>query len=99
VHNRPEFHGPPTERLREHEQGHIAINKNEVLRLEKELSAFRVEGVSLAEAEKRLREKFQQEMSVTRRLHAEWDNTHVFVSSGGPLPSAGGSADVSPHPK
>ncbi|MBL0349148.1 MAG: hypothetical protein IPP68_02070 [Elusimicrobia bacterium] len=91
--SRPEFHVEPTAKLREHEAVHVGINDREARRIQTVLSGFRVRGVTTREAERRLKVRFREEVAAVRRLHAEWDNTHVFLSTGPTLP------EIAPGPK
>lgn len=84
--SRPEFHVHPTAKLREHEAVHVGINDREARRIQAVLSGFRVRGATTREAERRLKIRFREEVAAVRRLHTEWDNTHVFLSTG---PGAG----------
>lgn len=81
VDNRARYHDTPTLRLQEHEGVHMDINHREARRIEKVLSSFRGEGLTMAEAEKALQNRFRQELTATRRLHADWDENQVFLST------------------
>lgn len=91
--SRREFHVAPSAKLREHEAVHVAINDREARRIQEALAGFRVRGLTTREAERRLKKRFREEVAAVRRLHAEWDETHVFVSTGPALP------EVTPGPK
>lgn len=77
VANRETYHAAPTERLREHEAIHVRINEREARRIEKVLRGFTTAG-SLDAAEKKLKARFNAEVEGVRRLHADWDENHVF---------------------
>ena len=77
VANRETYHAAPTERLREHEAMHVRINEREARRIEKVLRGFATAG-SLDAAEKKLKARFNAEVEGVRRLHADWDENHVF---------------------
>jgi len=82
VENRVDYFSSPTERLKEHEDMHRRINTAEAQRIEKVLSGFSVSRkMSKTQAEQKIKETFQKEINNTRRLHAEWDNNHVFIST------------------
>ncbi len=80
VRNAPEFLSAPTDRLREHEAVHGRINENEAGRIEKALSDFHAEGTTMARTEKILKERFRREVDAARRLHADWDENHIFAA-------------------
>lgn len=86
VHNTETYHSRETDRLREHERTHRRINEAAARRMERVLSGVRWEGVSMEEAEILLKKDFDQQVDGVRALHAEWDETHVFISTGPPSP-------------
>lgn len=77
------YHAAPTPRLREHEAVHLDINRRAAGRIEETLGKLRWPGLGLRGAEARLKARFNEEVDAVRRLHAEWDETHVFLSTGG----------------
>jgi len=78
VANRETYHVAPTERLREHEAMHVRINEREAIRIESVLKRFSSKA-SMDEAERELKTRFNKEVERVRRLHADWDENHVFA--------------------
>lgn len=78
VANRETYHVAPTERLREHEAMHVRINEREALRIESVLKGFS-STESMDRAERALKKLFNKEVEKVRRLHADWDENHVFA--------------------
>lgn len=78
VANRETYHVSPTERLREHEAMHARINEREAVRIESVLKRFSSKD-SMDGAERDLKRRFNKEVEKVRRLHADWDENHVFA--------------------
>jgi predicted secreted Zn-dependent protease len=78
VANGETYHVSPTERLREHEAMHVRINEREAVRIESVLKRFSSKK-SMDEAERELKNRFNKEVEKVRRLHADWDENHVFA--------------------
>jgi hypothetical protein len=76
--NRETYHVAPTGRLREHEAMHARINEREAVRIASVLKRFSSKG-PLDGAERDLKIRFNKEVEKTRRLHADWDENHVFA--------------------
>lgn len=68
----------PTDRLKDHERVHGLINDAEATRMEKELSAFRIEKTPLKAAERAFRDRFRDRVRQVDRLHRDWDANHTF---------------------
>lgn len=75
--NRETYHVAPTERLREHEAMHGRINEREAVRMESLLKGF-TSKEPMDRAERELKNRFNKEVEKVRRLHADWDENHVF---------------------
>ncbi len=79
VENREEYLSPATPKLREHEAMHRRINEAEARRMETVLSSFQTEGSNAAMAERRFKTEFRTQVAAAKKLHADWDENHVFV--------------------
>jgi hypothetical protein len=101
VENKEEFLSPATPKLREHEAVHRRINEAEALRIQRELELFRTEELRPAKAEERFKGEFRKQIASVKKLHAQWDENHVFIQtptdtektnpSPSPLPGGEGS--------
>ena len=81
VENKEDYLSPATPKLREHEAMHRRINEAEALRIQRELESFRTEENSAAKAEKKFKEEFRKQIATVKKLHAQWDENHVFIRS------------------
>ena len=81
VENKEEYISPATPKLREHEAMHRRINEAEALRIQGVLATFQTDEMSAAKAEQQFKAKFRKEIANVKRLHAQWDENHVFIQS------------------
>jgi hypothetical protein len=79
VENKEEYLSPATPKLREHEAMHRRINEAEARRIQAVLASFQTEGSDAATAERRLKTEFRTQVATVKKLHADWDENHVFV--------------------
>lgn len=83
--NKEEYLSPATPDLKNHEAVHRRINETQAALMEKELSAFRVAETRPDRAEKKFKDEFQKRIDAVKKLHADWDDTQVFIK---PAPAA-----------
>jgi hypothetical protein len=81
VENTEEYFSPATEKLREHEAMHRRINEAEAVRIERVLGSFRTSEDNAAKAEEQFKAEFRQQIDAVKRLHAQWDENHVFIQT------------------
>ena len=81
VENKEKYLSPATPKLREHEAMHQRINTAEALRIQRELELFRTEEPSPAKAEEQFKGEFRKQIASVKKLHAQWDENHVFIQT------------------
>lgn len=79
VENKEKYFSPATPKLREHEAVHRRINEAEAIRIQRELELFRTEEPHPAKAEELFKEEFRKQIARVKKLHAQWDENHVFI--------------------
>ncbi|MBL0058979.1 MAG: hypothetical protein IPP35_07685 [Elusimicrobia bacterium] len=79
VENREEYLSPATPKLREHEAMHRRINEAEARRMEAALASFQTKASNATIAERRFKTEFQTQVAAAKKLHADWDENHVFI--------------------
>ena len=81
VENKEDYLSPATPRLREHEAMHRRINEAEALRIQRALETFQTEEPNASKAEQRFKAEFRKQIDAVKKLHAQWDDNHVFIQS------------------
>lgn len=94
VENKEEYLSPATPKLREHEAMHRRINTAEALRIQGALNSFQTEETDPAKAEQQFKAAFRQQIAAVKKLHAQWDENHVFVQ---PSTDPEKKSLISPH--
>lgn len=79
VENKEKYFSPATPKLREHEAVHRRINEAEALRIQEVLNSFQSKETDPAKAEQEFKATFRHEISAVKKLHAQWDENHVFI--------------------
>ncbi|MBK8574519.1 MAG: hypothetical protein IPN90_02170 [Elusimicrobia bacterium] len=81
VENKEQYLSPATPKLREHEAMHRRINEAEARRIQGVLTSFRTKETNAAKAEEEFKIEFRKEIATVKKLHAQWDENHVFVQA------------------
>jgi predicted DNA-binding protein (UPF0251 family) len=79
VENKENYFSPATAKLREHEAMHGRINTAEAVRLQDLLGKFKTGETNPAKAEKLFQAAFRTHIEAVKKLHADWDENHVFI--------------------